>query len=67
MKTSIDADKEVGVDVNTDKSKCVLLCRHHSAGQSRDIKIGNRCFENKCTVQIFGNGYNKSKPDSGGN
>jgi hypothetical protein len=23
-----------------------MLSRHQNAGQSRDIKIGNRCFEN---------------------
>jgi hypothetical protein len=40
------------------------------AGQNREIKIGNRSFENvfECvTVQVFGNDSNKSKFDSGGN
>jgi hypothetical protein len=40
----IDASKEVGVEVNIEKTKCMLLSRHQNAGQNHDIKIGNRCF-----------------------
>jgi hypothetical protein len=45
----------------------MLLSHHQNAGQSYGIKIANRCFENVARVQIFGNNYDKSKPDSGGN
>jgi hypothetical protein len=41
-----DASKEVGLEVNTEKTKYMLLSRHQNAGQNHDIKIGNRCFEN---------------------
>jgi hypothetical protein len=44
--TLIDASKEVGLEVNTERTKYMLLSRHQNAGQNRDIKIGNRCFEN---------------------
>jgi hypothetical protein len=58
--TLSDASKEVGLEVNTETTKNMLLSRHQNAGQNHDIKIANRCFENvaKC---------NKSKPDSRGN
>jgi hypothetical protein len=46
METLIDASKEVGLEVNTEKTKYMLLSRHSNAGQSYDIKIANRCFEN---------------------
>jgi hypothetical protein len=49
MEILIDASKEVGLEVNREKTKYMLLSRHRNK------------------VQIFGNNYNKSKPDSGGN
>jgi hypothetical protein len=39
----------------------------HQTGQNHDIQIANRCFENVAQFRYFGNGYNKWKPDSGGN
>jgi hypothetical protein len=39
--TLIDASKEVGLEVNTEKSKYMLLSRHQNAGQNHDIKIVN--------------------------
>jgi site-specific DNA-adenine methylase len=43
--TLIDASKEVGLEVNTEKTKYMLLSRHQNAGQNHDIKIANRFFE----------------------
>jgi hypothetical protein len=43
--TLIDASKEVGLEIKAEKTKCMLLSRHH-VGQNRDIKIANRSFEN---------------------
>jgi hypothetical protein len=44
--TLIDASREVGLEINVEKSKYMLLSRHQNAGQNRDIKIANRSFEN---------------------
>jgi hypothetical protein len=44
--TLIDASKEIGLEVNTEKTKYMSLSRHQSAGQNFDLKIGNRWFEN---------------------
>jgi hypothetical protein len=44
--TLTDASTEVGLEVNTEKTKYMLLSRHQNAGQNHDIKIGNRCSEN---------------------
>jgi hypothetical protein len=64
--TSIDASKEVGLEVNAEKTKYMLPPRHQNAGQNHDIKTGNRCSD-MWQVQIFGNDCNESKSDSGGN
>jgi hypothetical protein len=52
--TLIDASKEVGLDVNTEKTKYMLPSRHQNAGQNHDIKIGNRCFENVSQFKYLG-------------
>jgi hypothetical protein len=36
--TLIDASKEVGLRVNTEKTKCMLLNRHENARHNHDIK-----------------------------
>jgi hypothetical protein len=38
--------KEVHLEVNTEKTKYMLLSHHQNAGQNHDIKTANRCFEN---------------------
>jgi hypothetical protein len=52
--TLIDASKEVGLEVNTDKTKYMLLSRHQNAGQNHDTKIGNRRFENVAQFRYLG-------------
>jgi hypothetical protein len=46
METLIDAGKEVCLEMNVEKPKYMLLSCHRNAGQSRDIKIANKSFEN---------------------
>jgi hypothetical protein len=42
----IDAGKKVGLEVNVEKTKYMLVSRDQNAGQNWEIKIGNRSFEN---------------------
>jgi hypothetical protein len=44
--TSIDASKEVGLEVNVEKTKHMLVSRDQNAGENWNMKIGNRSFEN---------------------
>jgi hypothetical protein len=64
--TLIDASKEVGLEVNAEKTKYMLLSPHENAVQNHDIKIVKKFCEN-VSHQIFGNASNKSKSYSGGN
>jgi hypothetical protein len=52
--TLIDARNEVGLEVNTEKTKYLLLFRHQNAVQSHDIKIANRCLENVEQLRYLG-------------
>jgi hypothetical protein len=44
--TLIDASKEVGLEMNVEKTKYMLLSHHQNVGQNRDINIVNIPFEN---------------------
>jgi hypothetical protein len=44
--TLIDASKEVGQEINLEKTKYMLLSRQQNAGQNMDMKIANKSFEN---------------------
>jgi hypothetical protein len=65
--TLIGSSKEVGLEVNAEKTKYMLLSCHQNAGRNHNIKTGDRSFEKVGTVQIFGNDGNKSKSSSEGN
>ena len=41
----IVASKEIGIEVNTDKPKYMLVSRDQNAGRSHNTKIDNRSFE----------------------
>jgi hypothetical protein len=44
--TFTGASKEVGLEVNVEKTKYVLVFRDQNADQNQDVKIGNRSLEN---------------------
>jgi hypothetical protein len=44
--TLIDASKMVGLEVNVDKTKYMLVSHNQTVNQNWDIKISNRSFEN---------------------
>jgi hypothetical protein len=52
--TLIDTSKEVGLEVNIEKTEYMLLSHHQNAGQKHDIKIGNSCFENVAQITYLG-------------
>jgi hypothetical protein len=41
----LDASKEVSLEVNPERTKCMLMSRNQKIGQKHSIKIGNRSFE----------------------
>jgi hypothetical protein len=52
--TLIDASKDVGLEVNAEKTMYMLLSRHQNAGQNHNIKIGDRSFENGAQFKYLG-------------
>ena len=50
------ATKEIGLEVNVDKTKYMIMYRDQNAGRSHSMKIDNSCIER---VQISGSNVNK--------
>jgi hypothetical protein len=53
-KALLDASKEVGLEVNPEKTKYMLVSRCQEAGQTQSIKIGNRSFEGVAKFKYLG-------------
>jgi hypothetical protein len=53
-KALLDASKEVGLEVNPEKTKYILVSRCHKAEQRQCIKIGNRSFESVAKFKYLG-------------
>jgi hypothetical protein len=52
--TLIVASKEVGLEINVEKTRNMLLSRHQKIGQNRGVKIANRSFENVSQFKYLG-------------
>jgi sorting nexin-29 len=52
--TLIDAIKEVGLEINIEETKHMLLSHQHNVSQNRDIKRANRSFENVSQFKYLG-------------
>jgi hypothetical protein len=63
----IGASKEVGLEINVDKTKYMLLSRHQNVGQNRGIKIANRSFENVSQFKYLGTTVTNQNLIQGGN
>jgi len=61
------ASKEIGLEVNADKTKYMVMSQDQNAGWSHNINIDNSSFESVEEFKIFGNNLNKSKFYSGRN
>jgi len=58
---------EVGIQLHTEKTKCMVVSLHQNAGQNHNLLIANISFETGGKVQVLENKSNKSKLRSGRN
>jgi hypothetical protein len=55
----LDASKEVGLKVNPEKTKYVLMSHSQKTGQKHGIKIANRSFEDVAKFKYLGKNTNR--------
>jgi hypothetical protein len=53
-KALLDASKEVGLEVNPEKTKYMLVSMCQKTGQRQSIKIGNRSFDSVAKFKYLG-------------
>jgi hypothetical protein len=59
--TLIGASKVVGLEVNAEKTKYMLLSCHQNAGQNHNIKTGDKSFETEAQFKYLGTTVKKIK------
>jgi preprotein translocase subunit SecD len=50
----LDARKEIGLEVNSEKTKYTFMSRHQTAGQSNYIRVANKSFEKVAKFKYLG-------------
>jgi hypothetical protein len=50
----LEASREVGLEVNTEKIKCMDVSRHQNVGQNHNLLIANKSFENVAESEYLG-------------
>ena len=56
----VAATREIGLEVNADKTKYMVMFRDQNAGRIQSVRIDNSTFE-RVEEFIFGSNFNKSK------
>jgi hypothetical protein len=52
--TLLDASKEIGLEVNSEKTKYMFMSRHQTAGQSNYTRVANKSFEKVAKFKYLG-------------
>jgi hypothetical protein len=52
--TLLDASKEIGLEVNSKKTKYMFISHHQTAGQSNYIRLANKSFEKVAEFKYLG-------------
>jgi hypothetical protein len=52
--TLLEASRDVGLEINTEKTKCMIMSRHPKSGQNQNIRIANESFANVTKFKYLG-------------
>jgi hypothetical protein len=52
--TLLEASKDVGLEINAEKTKYMIMSHHPSLGQNQSLRIANELFENMAKFKYLG-------------
>jgi hypothetical protein len=52
--TLLEASRDIGVEINAEKTKYIIMSRHPNSGQNQNIRIANELFENVAKFKYLG-------------
>jgi hypothetical protein len=58
LETLLEASRDIGLEINAEKTKYMIMSRNPNSGQNQNIRTANESFEN---VAIIGDEANKSE------
>jgi hypothetical protein len=59
--TLLEASRDVGLEINAEKTKYMIMSCHPNSGQNQNIRIANESFENVATFRCLGTTLKKSE------
>jgi hypothetical protein len=52
--TLLEASRDIGLEINADNIKYMIMSRHPNSGQNQKIRIANESFENVAEFKYLG-------------
>jgi hypothetical protein len=52
--TILEASRVIGLEINAEKTKCMVMSLHPSSGQNQNIRVANESLENGAKFKYMG-------------
>jgi hypothetical protein len=52
--TLLEANRDIGLEINAEKTKYMIMSRYSNSGQNQNIRIANESFEKVATFKYLG-------------